>query len=55
MNAKPAPPPPTVPGAHPDDDSVAGEEDPGASLEEMSKPTPAPGAQPTAPVPPKAG
>jgi hypothetical protein len=55
MNTKPAAPPPAVPGAHPDDDSVAGEEDPGASLDDLPMPTPAPGVQPTAPVPPKAG
>ena len=42
MNHHPIPPPLPVPGAHPDDDSVAGEEDPGASLEELPKPAPAP-------------
>jgi hypothetical protein len=51
-NPKPTPLPP-VPGAHPDDDSVAGEEDPGASLEELPKPAapqPAPpGSAPTSP------
>jgi len=38
----PAKPTPDAPGAHPDDDSVAGEEDPGASLGEPPVPTPAP-------------
>jgi hypothetical protein len=45
MNLHPAPTPtplPPVPGVHPDDDSVAGEEDPGASLEELPKPTTVP-------------
>lgn len=38
------PPAPTlpVPGAHDDDASIAGEEDPGAGLEELIRPTPAP-------------
>ena len=54
MNTQPAPPLPPVPGAHPDDDSVAGEEDPGASLEEIPEAAPAPATQPIAPVPPKA-
>jgi hypothetical protein len=55
MNTQPTPPLPSAPGAHPDDDSVAGEEDPGAALDDLRKPTPAPGVQPSAPVPPKAG
>ena len=49
MNApRPSDPLPPLPGARHDDDSVAGEEDPGASLEELPKPTPVP---PTSPVP----
>lgn len=43
--ASPAPRP--VPGAHPDDASVAGEEDPGASLGERPDP-PAPSRPPPA-------
>lgn len=53
MNTPKAPALPPLPGAHPDDDSVAGEEDPGASLEEMPKPAEAP-PRPAAPVPPAA-
>ncbi|MDR7331268.1 hypothetical protein [Roseateles asaccharophilus] len=47
MNKPPTPLPPPVPGAHPDDDSVAGEEDPGAALEEM------PPSAPPRPLPPR--
>lgn len=50
MHAKPPTPLPPVPGARPDDSSIAGEEDPGASLEELPKPTRTP-APPTAPAP----
>lgn len=50
MNATAAPAPLPLPGKRPDDDSVAGEEDPGASLEELVRPGPAPGAPPQ-PVP----
>ncbi|MEO6276489.1 hypothetical protein [Roseateles sp.] len=39
-------PMPHVPGAHNDDDSVAGEEDPGASLDEPPEPTPPPAPLP---------
>jgi hypothetical protein len=49
---KPTAPLPPVPGAHVDDDSVAGEEDPGASLEELPRPTlpePVPAKAPPAP------
>ncbi len=58
MNASHKPPLPPVPGAHPDDDSVAGEEDPGASLEELPKPTvpePPPAKTNEAPSRPKPG
>ena len=55
MNTPPAAPLPPVPGARPDDDSIAGEEDPGAALEELPQPTPAPGTQPVAPVPTQPG
>ncbi|MDR7297826.1 MULTISPECIES: hypothetical protein [Roseateles] len=51
MNATQIPPPASVPGSHPDDDSVAGEEDPGASLDDQPESTPVPGT-PQAPVPP---
>lgn len=47
-HTKPLPP---VPGAHDDDDSIAGEEDPGASLEELPKPTPTPPAAPAPKAP----
>lgn len=48
--AKPAEAPRPVPGKRPDDDSIAGEEDPGASIDVVSPqpepppPGPAPGA-----------
>ena len=34
--------PPSVPGQHHDDDSVAGEEDPGAGVDELPQGTPVP-------------
>lgn len=50
------PPPPHVPGAHSDDKSVAGEEDPGASQEELPKtPAKAPPRVPGAPSAPPLG
>lgn len=44
MNHPPSPPetPPPVPGARPDDDSIAGEEDPGAGVDVLPQGTPAP-------------
>ena len=57
MTTKPTAPLPPLPGAHPDDDSVAGEEDPGAALEELPRPTrpepvPARAPVPASPAPP---
>ncbi|MBW8846720.1 MAG: hypothetical protein JF607_17270 [Burkholderiales bacterium] len=49
-------PPPHVPGARPDDKSVAGEEDPGAGLEERpSTPAQPPPSVPGAPAAPPLG
>lgn len=53
-STKPTAPLPPLPGAHSDDDSVAGEEDPGASLEELPRPThpePVPATAPASPHP----
>lgn len=53
MNTPPNKPTPHVPGAHPDDKSVAGEEDPGASQEERpqqaARPPPSVPGAPAAP------
>lgn len=48
----PGQPTPPVPGAHEDDDSIAGEEDPGAALDDLRKPPAAPPAAPPRPGPP---
>ncbi len=49
MNAeKPAQAPQPVPGRRPDDDSIAGEEDPGASVDMV---TPRPAPAPASPAP----
>lgn len=46
----PGQPTPPVPGAHEDDDSIAGEEDPGAALDDLRKPpTPRPAMPPAPP------
>ena len=44
---KPTAPLPPVPGKHPDDDSIAGEEDPGASLEVLTPRPPSSSPAPT--------
>lgn len=42
---------PPVPGAHEDDDSIAGEEDPGAALDDLRKPPAPRPAVPPQPAP----
>ena len=39
-NTRPMPPTPPVPGAHHDDDSIAGEEDPGAGADNPTESEP---------------
>jgi len=56
MNApKPDAPMPPLPGKRPDDDSVAGEEDPGASLEVLAPRPPAHSSDPAKPASPETG
>ncbi|MFG6416465.1 hypothetical protein ACG02S_21455 [Roseateles sp. DC23W] len=54
MNRPNAPSTPPVPGARPDDNSVAGEEDPGASLGEPPRPAQAQPPRPAVPTRPTA-